>query len=132
MNRLATDLLLEKMFLARTVTLWAGAVLAGLAVFDFFQDSLWFLFPRFDFLLLMGAVVALMAIVVGSLFTWFYTFRVGLQEAGVKYAVGHLLICMALTPVCLAGIVFIPLLVYYDIDRWRQGAGGSGNGTAGE
>ena len=130
MSEPTADPLLERMFFARRMTLLAGAGLAGLVVFVYLADRicfllprldfLWFLFPRLDFLVLMGAPVILIAIVVGSLFTWYYMFRVGLREAGVKYAVGHLLICMALTPV---GVIFIPLLVYYDIDRWRQSAG---------
>jgi hypothetical protein len=117
-----TDLWLEKMFLARAATLWAAAVLAVLAVLSFFADSVFCLFPHFDLLLLLGAVVTLVAIVAGSSFTCYYTFHVGLQEAGMKYAVGHLLICMALTPVGLTGIIFIPLLVYYDVERWQQSA----------
>jgi hypothetical protein len=115
-----TDLLLGKMFFARAVTLWAGAALAGLALFAFFADRMFSLPPSVEYVWLMGVVVTLIVIPTGSLFTWYYLFYAGLREGGLKYAIGHLLLCTALTPIGLAGIILIPLVVFYDIERWRE------------
>jgi hypothetical protein len=130
MNEPITDLLLGRMFLARAVSLWAGAVLAALAFFGFYMDRISLLLPLVELVWSIGIIVALIVISAGSLVTWYYTFCAGLHEGGVKYAVGHLMVCAALTPIALAGIIFLPLLVYYDIERWRQSATIPGAQTA--
>jgi hypothetical protein len=122
MSEPITDPLLASMFFARRVTLLAAAALVVLAVFGYFADRIFLLLPGVEYLLLMAVIVTLIVISAGSFFTWHYLFRVGLREAGTKYAVGHLLLCMAMTPVGLTGIILIPLLVYYDVERWRESA----------
>jgi hypothetical protein len=107
------------MFLARAVVLWTGAMLVGLLVVGFVTNLAPLVPPR---TITTVTVVSLLVVAVGSLCTWYYTFVVGLLEGGSRYALGHVLLCIVLTPVALAGIIFIPYLVYCDIDRWRQPA----------
>jgi hypothetical protein len=136
MNGPQTDLLLKRMFAARAVVLVAGAVLLGSAALAFLADILPDSFAGIAQMLLpdwlagmrqilapalaFAALAAIFVIFAGAPFVWYYTFCVSLNEAGPKYAIGHLLLCIALTPVALTGTVFIPLLVYYDIERWEQ------------
>jgi hypothetical protein len=120
MNGLPTDQLLKRMFFARTAVLVAGAVFIGLESIPFFADQLFYLVPGMDYILGIATRITLLVIFAASPLVWYYTFRVGLNEAGPRYAIGHLLLCMALTPICLAGIFFIPLLVFYDVERWTE------------
>ena len=121
METKATGELFHKMFVARGVTLVAGAVLLGIGIFGMLPVPWYLILGPWDELYLKAILCGVLIIIAGgSLVTWYYVFHVALREGGVKYAVGHLLICMALTPVALTGIIFIPLQIYNDADRWRQ------------
>lgn len=125
-NRAETDLLLERMFRARRIVLWAGAVLAGLLLAPYlcvlFPDVPVFLFTELGFLLLAVAhLAALLVIIVGSVVTCYYVFRIGLLEAGLGYALGHGLLFAGMA-FCMfpIGIIFIPMLIRCDVERWRR------------
>jgi hypothetical protein len=64
--------------------------------------------------------IALALIAVASLVTCYYVFRVGLCKSGLGYALGHALLCMALSCAGLIGIIVVPLQVRWDIQRWRK------------
>jgi hypothetical protein len=110
------------MFLARGVVLVGGAVFVALLIASCVEEHVSLLTDRGELLLLAGPLwLSLLAILGGTLVTSYYVFRVGLREAGLKYAIGHLLLCIALTFLMpIIGIVFVPLLVHCDIERWRR------------
>jgi hypothetical protein len=123
MGQTTTDELLRRMFVARGVTLVAGAVLLGLAALALLDSSVFWqtrFGPAIEGVAITAGAEAAFITVVGSFVTWVYMFQVSLREGGAKYAVGHLLVCVMLAPVALAGIILIPLLVHYDIERWRE------------
>ncbi len=64
-------------------------------------------------------LIALPIILGGSLATCYYVFRAGLCEAGLGYAIGHLLLCITLSCILLVGIMVVPWQVRSDIQRWR-------------
>jgi hypothetical protein len=127
----STDVLLKRMFTARAIVLVAGAALVAAIVFRTFAEEYLFAFQEPNIAIWEQITVsasaaiyllAMIAIFAGSPVVWYYICRVGLHEGGPKYAIGHLLLCMALTPVLLTGILFIPILVYWDIERWGESA----------
>jgi hypothetical protein len=123
METISTDALLHKMFVARGVTLAAGAFLLGVGIIGMLPVSWYLMISPLDEMRLQAIAGGTLGIIaIGSIVTCRYMYLVAFREAGSKYALGHLLICMALTPPALLGIIFIPLQVYHDIDRWRQAA----------
>jgi hypothetical protein len=129
MNKPTTDMLLKRMLWARAVVLVAGAALVAVIVFYAFAEeylsslqgpniALWEQIAALASTII--GLLAVLAILAGSPVVWYYTCLVSLHEGGLRYAIGHLLLCIALTPVLLTGILFIPILVYYDIERWGQ------------
>jgi hypothetical protein len=123
MNHAPTDVLLERMFVARAVVLVTAALLVGLMACDCLAECLFSSYAAVRIVVVFAAVWTTPIILGGSAFVWYYLYRVGLNEAGPKYAIGHLLVCVALTPVLLIGIVFLPLLVSYDVERWAESNG---------
>lgn len=120
MDRAATDLLLERMFRARRLVLQAGAASVFLLTVLWLKESKPFLPQDVEAVFTVMFQAALLVALGGSLFTCYYLFLVSLREAGPKYALGHVLVCLALTPVALLGAILLPLLVHNDIERWRQ------------
>jgi hypothetical protein len=120
MNTLPTDLWLNRMFRARTVVLVTGAVFVGLEAFPSLADRRYGVLPGLEEAWAIVAALALFVVLAGSAGVWYCMFRVGLNVAGPAYAIGHMLLCMVLTPVCLVGIVLIPLQVCNDIERWER------------
>ena len=123
MNTKTTDLLLEEMLSARGVTLRAGGVLAGLLFAGFLHDQIGLLTERGELVLIAVILIALVVILMGLLVTCYYLFRVGLREAGLRYAIGHVLLCIGLAGMFLIGVIAIPRLVRGDIERWRRSEG---------
>jgi len=110
MNGVTSDVLLEKMFLARQIGLLASAAILAVA-----------LAVAFPFVLFVALGVFFIVLIASSVAVCYYVYRVGRQEAGLKYALGHLLLCIALTPVAfVVGILLVPLLIRSDVERLRQ------------
>jgi hypothetical protein len=121
MDASKTDELIRKMFIARGATLIAGAALLGIVILLVLPIPWDRFLGEWSYLVLITLIYGLLIVIfAGSIVTWRYLYPIAFREGGLKYAVGHLLICIALSPIALFGIIFIPLLVYYDIDRWRQ------------
>lgn len=118
-----TDSLLERMSLARRVVLWAGVVSIGLIAAILLQEKARLLTYRGELLLANALFCALFGIVASSLATWYYVFRVGFREKGAGYAVGHLVLCIVLTPMLLIGTMLVPLMVRCDIERLKRTEG---------
>jgi hypothetical protein len=119
------------MFLARRVVLVGGTMFVALLIVWCLEEHVSLLTDPGELLLLAGLLwlagplrLSLLVVLGGTLVTSYYVFRVGLREASLKYAIGHLLLCIALTfMVPIIGIVFVPLLVQCDIERWRRSEG---------
>jgi hypothetical protein len=109
------------MFLTRRVVLFAAAIFAGLLIVGGspFYAGLWMIRDE-SMVLAPPLLLALLVILGGSLVTCYYVFCIGLRELGLKYAVGHVLLCMAFSLMMLIGVIVVPLLVRYDIERRRQ------------
>ena len=139
MDRVNTDQLLERTFRARRVVLRAGGVFVGLlfALFlsRFFLEcrtlrQYWsegaaskvsdILTEYGDPLVAAALLVVTLVVLIGLLVTCYYVFRVGLREAGLAYAVGHVLLLVGLAFIFLTGIIVVPLLIRCDIERWRR------------
>lgn len=116
-----TELLLERMFRVRRVVLQSGAALLGLMVAGVLADHLPFWTYRIDSLLRAPLWslfwILLTGILTGSLIIWHYIFRIGLREASLKYAAGHLAVCILLG---VLGPVIVPLLIRDDIERGKR------------
>lgn len=69
-------------------------------------------------LLIYLVVVAFLCVQI--LLTWVFVFRAGNCEAGAGYAWRHLILSIVLTPLLFVGIVFVPLLVKSDLEKWRN------------
>ena len=69
------------------------------------------------------AAIALGGFVAASVMTLIYMTRAAARELGTGYAVRHLLLAVALTPVLLLGIFIVPLLVQSDMIKWREAEG---------
>ena len=124
MNRALTDLLLKRMFLARRVVLRAGALCVGLFIAGLLDDYAHLLTQRGELLLLATpSVISLLVMLAGSLVTCYYVFRAGLSEVGLGYAIGHSMLCAALSGLLFIGVIVVPLLVRADIERLRQSEG---------
>jgi hypothetical protein len=124
------DRLLDRMFIARRVCLSAGAVLVGLIIILDSGDRAGLLTERGELVLLAGPIlVALVVTFIAMLLTGFYVFRTGLHEVGLGYATGHLLLCLALN---IMGIIFVPLQIRSDVDRWRRSEGDLPDDSGGE
>ena len=121
-----TDLLLEKMFRARRFALSDWAVLAGLSVALWVNGWAHLLTDRGELVLIVAILGVLLAIYVAALVICYYVFRIGLRERGVGYTTGHVVLFIALSLVPLIGVVFVPLLIRSDVDRWRRSAKGIG------
>ena len=119
-NRAATDLYLERMLRARRTVLLAGAVLAGLLFFLILDYQLFLLAYRGKTVVWFAVFGTVVFILAGLLSTCYYLFRAALLEGGVRYAIGHVVLCIALSSQFLIGIIAIPLLVQRDIERWRR------------
>lgn len=123
MRMASTDLLLERMFLARRMALRIGAVLIGLLVAMWVSEQLALLTDRGLLLLVIASFIDAGLLAVAVLVTCYYVFRAGLAELGLGYAAGHSLLCALLSGVALIGIMIVPLQVHGDIHRWREAAG---------
>ena len=91
----------------------------GLLIAMYLCEQANLLTGRGELLLVAPSWTVLLVIAGASLVTCYYVFRVGSCEAGLGYAFGHLLLCIALTLVLLIGIIVVPLQVRSDIHRWR-------------
>jgi hypothetical protein len=118
------------MFLARRVVFRTVALLITLSIVMASASFLRLLTSYGKLVLGCALWIVASLIPVGVLVTCYYVFRVGLREAGVKYAIGHLLLCASLSFMLLLGIVFVPLLVGCDVDRWRRWEDESARGSA--
>lgn len=65
------------------------------------------------------ALVALVALCVGSIGALVYMFRAGASEVGTGYALRHLVLAMALLPLLFLGVFLITRLVEADLVNWR-------------
>lgn len=124
MDKATTDLLLERLFRTRRLTLWAGVgyVALSLAPFlcDFVPDLSAIVFTEFGHSVLTAAMGALLIVIfAGSLLMCRDVFRIGSLEASVGYAIGHALLFAGLASMFLIGVFFVPLLIRCDIERWR-------------
>jgi len=126
MNTVPTGMLLERMFLARRVVICAAAIFVGFLYVGSspFHAGLW-MFRGEPLVLIPPLSLALLGILGGSPITCYYVFRIGLRGLGLKYAIGHLLLCVALSFMVLVGIMVVPLLVRYDLERSGQFEGES-------
>jgi hypothetical protein len=122
MNIAATDVLLDRMFAARRLALRAGIVFAALSILLLCDHLCNLLTVRGEAVVVVAALMVLAVVLVGSLITYYYVFCVGLREAGLAYAIGHLFLCVVLAPPIL-GTILVPLMVRYDIERRRQSQG---------
>jgi hypothetical protein len=118
-NMAATDLLLSSMFFARRVVLWAGGILVLVLVVAEVDRQHVILAEGGQFLLVILAWIAMVVVALGSLVTFCFVFVAPLREMGLKYAISHLILCILLSIVGLLGIILVPLLVSWEIERVR-------------
>jgi hypothetical protein len=114
----ATVLRLARMFRFRREFFVLGTMLIALLGLDFASDRA----PRAFSLVVAAAELTTSAFVLVSFAAiCYYIFRIGLAESGLPYAIGHTLVCLALTVVgVVLGAVLVPLLIQGDIERWRH------------
>lgn len=119
MNNTSTGQYLNKMFYARKIVLRAGVILLVLAIAAIMDDQYAHLLTErgLAVLVIIPMLITLFLIYVGVLVICYYIYRAGAQERGLGYAIGHLLLCAALSGVFLLGVILIPLLVRSDIEK---------------
>jgi len=118
-NTAVTDLLLSSMFFARRVVLWAGGILILELVLAEVDRQHVILAEGVQFLLVILAWISMVVVALGSLITFCFVFLAPLREMGLKYAISHLILCILLSIVGLLGIIIVPLLVSWEIERVR-------------
>jgi hypothetical protein len=120
-DRAPIDLFLARMFCARRAVIGSAAVFVGLLLAYSLGRHVFLMTESACAPFLRALWAVLLIVLCGSALTGYYVFRAGLREMGFGYAAGHLLLCIALTPIILIGIMVIPLLVCYDIETSRRG-----------
>jgi hypothetical protein len=119
-NMAVTDLLLASMFLARRVVLWAAGICAiSLVAMEVEKRIFGILTERSQFLLVIPYWISLVVAALGLLVTFCFVFLAPLREMGLKYAISHLILCVLLSLVGLLGIILVPLLISWEIERVR-------------
>jgi hypothetical protein len=116
----ATDLFLKRMFDARRAVLRSGAVVAGLTILLVLNEYAALLTDLGVMVAGFAILAVLPFILVGTLVVCYHMFRVGYRERGLGYAIGHVATCIGLAWMGLIGIMVVPLLISYDVERWRQ------------
>jgi hypothetical protein len=112
MRSVSTDALLEEMFLARRISLLALAAIMTVALIAAFPV----------FFLLVAVSIFLIVLIASTVAVCFYVYRISRQEVSLKYAIGHVLLCGALTLLTafIAGVILVPVLIRSDVERLRQ------------
>ena len=125
-----TDLLLASMFLARRVVLWAAGIgVISLVAMEIERRLFAILTDRGQLLLVIPIWISMVVVALGLLVTFCFVFLAPLREMGLKYAISHLVLCVLLSFVGLLGIILVPLLISWEIERVRAIGDQSTDGT---
>ena len=76
------------------------------------------------------AAVGLGALLAASVMTLLYMTRAATTEVSTSYALRHLFLAIALTPILFLGVFVVPVLVQLDLIKWRDAARRTGTADA--
>lgn len=130
MSTTVDDRLIRRMFLAQRIGLMACVPIGLALAFSFMMPPaigatgtlgrILITVASWGSVVLSGAaILSVFVVVLASLATCCLVYSVGRRDLDGKYAVTHLLLCLALIPT-LVGPLFMPLLVGNDIERFRE------------